>query len=271
MNKLKFKNIGKLNAILGLSFVLGTSLTGCKSSQTLTDDVTEIYTTIDSNENGIKETEPQIVNIEGEDFKLEVKYYLDKEDSKDWHITSNKELFVEASIKGMPEDTKIWIDNVHTDTYIIATTEAMNGIKQDSMDDHSHNTEILGFPISDTVKYHGIIEIEGQDKDFIQGSSYGFNGYSNGTINQRRYSESEYLEKTVYANEIISVFDLWVQKGENEPYITGAKSRVVVIVDNEVTKIEKDKDDVKIKVYRYDRKGNSEVISEKDYDEEKEN
>lgn len=267
MQKLTIRNLKKLNKILGLTFILGTSLTGCISSEVVTDNATEIYKTIDSN-NTNEEIEPQIVNVEGEKFKLVAKYYLDQENSKDWHITANKELYIEVYTKDLPKDTKIWIDNIHTDTYIVATTEAMNSIKQDSMDDHSHANAMLGFPISDEVKYHGIIEIEGQDSEFIEGSSFGFNGYSSGTVTQRRHSESEFLEKTVYANEITSVFDLWVQKGDNEPYMTAAKSSVVVLVDNEVTAIEKEKEDVKIRVYKYDHKGNRELIEEKDYSED---
>lgn len=266
MKNLKIINIKKLKKLLGLTIVLTTSLTGCNPSKTLSDDVTEIYTTIDSNTDG--EIEPQVIDVLGEDFKLVVENYLDKENSKDWHITSNKELFTKICTQGLPSDTKVWIDNIHTDTYIIATLEEMNNIKQDSMDDHSHNSEVLGFPISDKVNYYGTIEIEGQDMNFIEGSSYGFNGYNSGTITQRRHSESEFLEKSVYANEITSVYDLWVQKGDDEPYMTTAKSSVVVIVDNEVTKIESTKAGKKIRVYRYERNGNSEIISEKDYSED---
>lgn len=246
-----------LKRALGASMILMSTavVSGC-NAKTVTEDVTEIYSTIDSNDESGK-IDPQIVDVAGEDFKLVIENSIDKSDKK-WRITSNKQILTRINTKDLPADTKVWIDNIHTDTYIISTTEEMHGIKQDSMDDHSHSEQVLGFPISDTISYYGYNEIEGQDKDFIEGSSYGFNGYSSGTIEQRRHSESEYLEETVYANEISSVYDLWIQKGDQEPYMTTAKSTIVVLVCNEVTKEE----DGKVKVYRYDRNGECKDITD---------
>lgn len=262
MKKINIKNTRKLNTILGLSFVLATTnLSGC-SSKVITDDVTETYTTIDST-NETQEIEPQILTVEGENFKLIVENYLNKEDASSWRITTNKQLITKICTKNLPADTQVWIDNIHMDSYIVAATEEMNNIKQDSMDDHSHSENILGFPISNEVCYYGTFEIEGQNSEFIEGSSYGFNGYNSGTITQRRHSESEYLSKTVYANKISSVYDLWIKKGDNEPYMTTAKSSVVVLVDNELKVKEKDK----IKIRKYKRDGSYEIISESEIEE----
>lgn len=252
-------NKKQLKKALGASMIImSTAVVGGCDAKTVTEDVTEIYSTIDSNDESGK-IDPQVVDVAGEDFKLVIENSIDKADKK-WRITSNKQILTKINTKGLPADTEVWIDNIHTDTYIISTTEEMYGIKQDSMDDHSHSEQVLGFPISDTISYYGYNEIEGQDKDFIEGSSYGFNGYSSGTIEQRRHSESEYLEETVYANEISSVYDLWVQKGNQKPYMTTAKSTIVVLVCNEVKKEE----DGKVKVYRYDRNGEyTEVTGEK--------
>jgi len=68
------------------------------------------------------------------------------------------------------------------------------------------------------------------------------------------------LEKGVYANEISSIYDLCVQKGDNEPYMTTAKSTIIVLVHNEVKKEE----DGKVKVYHYDRQGNYEIRYEEE-------
>ena len=35
------------------------------------------------------------------------------------------------------------------DTYIISSTAGLNGINQDTMDDHIHTSLIYGFPIND--------------------------------------------------------------------------------------------------------------------------
>jgi len=255
-------NINKkqLKKVLGASMIVMSTavLSGCES-KTLTEDVTEIYDVIDSNDEDGKIV-PQVASVKGEDFQLVIENSIDKEKSKNWTITSNKQILTRVYTKGLPEDTKVWIDNIHTDTYLTSSTEEMNGIKQDSMDDHSHTEKVWGFPVSDTVSYYGYVEIEGQDREFIEGSSYGFDGYSSGEIHQRRHSEAEFLEKGVYANEISSIYDLWVQKGDNEPYMTTAKSTIIVLVHNEVKKEE----DGKVKVYHYDRQGNYEIRYEEE-------
>lgn len=252
-----------LKKVLGASMIIASTsiISGC-GEKTLTEDVTKIYDTIDSNNDSGKIV-PQYAKVKGEDFQLVVESSLDKEDSKNWTITSNKQILSKVYTKGLPADTKVWIDNIHTDTYLVATEEKMNGIKQDSMDDHSHSSNVLGFPISDTMSYYGFNEIEGQDKDFIEGASYGFDNYESGHIEQKRHTESDFLSEGVYANEISTIYDLWVQKGDNEPYMTTAKSTIIVLVYNEV----KTEENGKVKVYRYDRYGNSEMIREENLSE----
>lgn len=255
IKKLEIKNLKKLKAILGLTTVLTiTTLTGCDDSRAVTDDATEIYTTIDSNDGQI-DRKPQTIDVEGEDFKLIVENYVDK--TKKWKITDNKELYSKIHTKDLPANTKVWIDNIHADTYIVATDELMNGIKQDSMDDHSHSTEVLGFRISDDITYHGSFGIEGQNDNFIKGSFYGFEGYESGSVKEERRTEEDYLAATVYANKITSIYDLWVQKDDEEPYMTVAKSDILVLASNEITKIN---DEGTVEKYRYDRNGNYEVI-----------
>ena len=73
------------------------------------------------------------------------------------------------------------------------------------MDDRVHNAQMVGFPISDTNTYSNVNSIEGQNQTFMQGSFYGFNGYSSGSISEKRYVESDYLSGGVYANKINSV------------------------------------------------------------------
>jgi len=167
-------NINKkqLKKVLGASMIVMSTavLSGCES-KTLTEDVTEIYDVIDSNDEDGKIV-PQVASVKGEDFQLVIENSIDKEKSKNWTITSNKQILTRVYTKGLPEDTKVWIDNIHTDTYLTSSTEEMNGIKQDSMDDHSHTEKVWGFPVSDTVSYYGYVEIEGQDREFIEGSSY---------------------------------------------------------------------------------------------------
>lgn len=257
MGKLSLKK-DNLKRILALSgVILTTSLTGCME-KAITEDATAIYDVIDSNEGEVK-IDPQVLDVEGEDFKLVVEYSLDPESAKQWKITSDKKLFMKVYTKDLPEDTKVYIDNVHTDTTIVSTSEEMNGITQDSMDDRIHNSLMYGFPINDETSLYATNEIEGQNDTFISGSSYGFNGYTSGTISQRRHSEEEYLKEGVYANKISSVYGLLIQKKDGQPYGVDVSSDVVALACNT---IKKKTDDGKIKYYQYDREGNCQEISE---------
>ena len=228
MKNFQLRNLKKFKTTLGLTIALSASTTLTSCNETVIEDATEIYDTIDSN-NGEIEIEPQIIDVKGEDFKLVVEYELDENTSKKWRITDNKKIYTEVYTKCLDDDTKVWIDNVHTDTTLVASNGVMNGITQDTMDDRIHNSLMYGFPISDTVKYYGSNQIEGQNDTFISGSYYGFNGYSSGSIDEQRYTEEDYLEKGVYANQISSTYDLLIQKGDNETYATSVDSDIIVI------------------------------------------
>ena len=256
MKNLQLRNLNKFKTALGLTIALSAStvLSGCESKAVI-EDATEIYDTIDSNDGEI-EIESQVLDVKGEDFKLVVEYDLDEDTSKKWRITDNKKIYTEVHTEGLDEDIKVWIDNVHTDTTLVASNEIMNGITQDTMDDRIHNSLMYGFPISDTIKYYGINQIEGQNDTFISGSFYGFNGYASGDIDEQRYTEENYLENGVYANKISSTYDLLIKKGDSEPYATSVDSDIVVIAYNIITKI----DGNNYEYYQYNRDGSYEEI-----------
>lgn len=250
----KIGNKKKLAAVLVAATITLSTQTGCifENEVAVMPDVTEQYNTIDST-SPEEAFEPQIIDVPGEDFKLVIEYTLEGDASKEWRITSDKKIYTKVYTKGLPEGKKVYIDNVHTDITIISTYPEMNGITQDSMDDRIHNSLMYGFPISDTTCFYAINEIEGQNDTFISGSSIGFNGYVSGSIDERRHTESEYLEKGVYANKITSIYGLLIQNGDDEPYGVDVSADVIVLANNKITK---ETEDGKQKVYVYDRKGN---------------
>lgn len=249
----------KLRRVLALGAVLGSlSLTGC-ATETVIEDQTAIYDVIDSEGENI-EIKPQVLEVPGESFKLVVEYSLDENTQKKWRITDNKKLYTKVYTQGLPEGVNVWIDNVHTDTTLVATDEEMHGIIQDTMDDRIHNSLMYGFPISNDTCFYGVNEIEGQNDTFISGSSYGFNGYTSGTIVERRHSEEEYLRASVYGNKISSVYGLLIQKGDEEPYGVDVSSDIIVLACNTITK--KDSISGEITYYQYDRNGNYTIIEE---------
>lgn len=157
----------------------------------------------------------QILNVDGHDFKLVTEYSCDDESKREWRITSDKFLYIKVYTEGLPEGTEVFIDNVHIDTYTKSKYALMDGILQDSMDDRVHSSQLIGFPISDTISYFGVNAIEGCNETFIKGSYYGMYSYSSGSVAQRRYTEKDYLDKGVYANKIQIVYDLLI-KGPND-------------------------------------------------------
>lgn len=249
INKIKIKAL----ALSGLILVSSSAFIGC-GREVYTDE-TEIYDYINPNSEEIV-IEPQILDVPGETFKLVIEYSVDADARKKWRITDNKKLYTKVYTQGLPEGKKVYIDNVHTDTSIVSTKEQMNGITQDSMDDRIHNSLMYGFPISDTVSFYGVNEIEGQNSTFITGSFYGFSGYSSGTIDEERYKESDYLKAGVYANKISSSYGLLIQDGDLEPYGVDVSSDILVLVSNT---IEKKYDNGKVEITEYDRNGKSKV------------
>lgn len=195
MKNIKFYKKGC--AVIALATSL--ALTGCESTYvpiTANED-----NSIDSNNSGEISIKPREISIPREDFKLVVNYSIDppegvKEDDFKWRITSDKNLNIEVHTVGLPKGYKVWIDNVHIDTFIEATDPYFNGITQDSMDDRVHSSLLMGFPISDTTYYSSINLISGQNDDFISGTFYAYcSGSGSGSITQKRYVDEDYLKK----------------------------------------------------------------------------
>lgn len=267
---MKVKYFNKKMIALALAGTTGFSLTGCINEVTeLSDDNTE-YDTINTNDTmedtvestgnlqkGIK----QIKEINDENFKLVIEYQCDNT----WRITDTKSLFMSIYTEGLKENQKVYIDNIHMDTSIVSTNTYFDGIKQDTLDDRIHNSQMIGFPISDTNHYYGINEIEGQNAEFMEGFSYGMNGYHSSSYSTKRYLESDYLEKGVYANKIDGVIDLLIEDQETkEIRSVSVDTSLVVEVNNKITFSVIGEKEQKQITYEYDKYGNSEIIEEID-------
>ena len=247
------KNIKFYKKILPLVMAGTLTLTGCGAE--LGSDVSEydvLSTTNGNNTDNVMSGVEQLLDVHNEDFKLKVIYTSDE---KEWRITSDKELNMEVYTVGLPSNLSVFIDNVHTDTSIISTKAVFDGIEQDTMDDRIHNSQMLGFPISDTVSYYGINEIEGENKDFITGFFYGYSSGSTGTVEQKRYLESDFLSCGVWANRIDSVFDLIVvDNTTGEIRTMSVSSTLIVEVNNKITLSDGT-------VYEYDKNGKRKELS----------
>ncbi len=214
LNNEKGKGLLKKAGCLIVCGAMVFSLTGCLSREVSTNANTNYdiidTTSTDALENGIT----QLIEVPGQSFKLVVNYQCELQDDERWTVTSDKQMNMEIRTDGLPAGMQVYIDNVHTDTTICSYYPQVDGITQDTMDDRIHNAQMLGFPISDSNAYYGINQIEGQNETFISGTVHGFNGYSSGSVSEKRFLESDYLEKAVFANKITSVIDLIIVNGE---------------------------------------------------------
>ncbi len=239
INKKAIKKLKQKGQFLLLAGIVSTSLTACYREVSTNSSVK--YDTIDTtDENLVTSGIKQVLSVPGEDFKLVVNYRCILEDNAKWTVTSDKEMYMDICTDGLNSNTKVYIDNVHIDTTIRSIYPSVDGITQDSMDDRIHNSLMLGFPISDTNVYSSVNCIEGQNQSFTQGSFYGFNGYYSGTIQQKRYLESDYLEAGVYANKICSIIDLIIVKPDNSTKCVSVPSTVGVSVWPYIERIDSD-------------------------------
>lgn len=214
--KLKLKR-ANAKAIMAL-FLGGASIslitTGCFEQEIVPE---EEYDVIDNESYGFESLTKEIV-VPGEDFKLEMIFQSDPNSKRSWRITSDKFLYIEAKTIGLPSSTEVYIDNIHIDTSVKSKYAVVDGIMQDTMDDHVHSSQMIGFKISDNEKYYGVDTIEGANNEFIQGTFYGYNGYSSGEIEQKRYTEQDYRDLGVYANKITVVVDLLIKNSNDTDY-----------------------------------------------------
>ncbi len=234
------------------------SLFGCSNkelSSSNNSNIDILDTTLSNEDMNGSLTLSQEEEVNEESFKLLIDY--SSENGKDWRVTDTKYLYISIKTKDLPENKEVYIDNIHTDTFIVSTNAHFDGIIQDTMDDRVHNAMMLGFPISNDNSYYGCNIIEGQNSEFMEGWSYGINGNNNGSFATKRHLESDFLSSGVYANRIASVIDLIiVNKDTNEMRPVSVPTEILVRVNNRITFLEeRDKEEVYV-TYEYDMYGN---------------
>ena len=230
------KNIMR-RKIISVLLAGGLSLmsSGCEISEELGSD-TSNYDLLENNSNNeidnLSNGVEQIKDVENNNFKLVLNYNYN---NPTWRITENKIIYLSIKTLGLPENLEVYIDNVHTDTSVVSTKAMLDGILQDSMDDRIHNSLMMGFPISDTIEYYSCNSIEGMNQTFIEGFIYGCNGYSTGSVTERRFTEEDFLERGVWANRIDSVIDLIIRdKNTNEINTVSVDSTLLVEANNTI-------------------------------------
>lgn len=258
MNKIKIKYLNQKLCAAVLAGAITLTTSGC--SKELSSSTTD-YDTIDTNldlesSNEITKGVTQVLPVTGEDFNLVIEYMCD--DSA-WCITSDKKLYMTIYTDGLPDNKKVYIDNIHMDTTIVSTNAYFDGIKQDTLDDRIHNSLMIGFPISDNNKFYGINVIEGQNSEFLEGYSHGYSGYHSSSVETQRYLESDFLEDGVWANKIAGAIGLLIEDTKtNEISGVDVSTDLLIEINNKVTFEKKDK----YVTYQYDKYGNCNIVEE---------
>lgn len=212
MNKVKNLKVRVAALVLAASSMF--TLSGCEEKEMAPEEEYDIV--IQDSDDSLSKGLTQTLDVPGHSFKLVTEYNCDSASKREWRITSDKFLYYSVKTSGLSEGTEVYIDNVHIDTSIKSKYAVMDGILQDSMDDHVHSSQLIGFPISDTTLYYGVNAIEGCNETFIKGTYYGYSGYyGSGSVTEKRYTEKDYLYLGVYANKVQIVYDLLV-KGPND-------------------------------------------------------
>lgn len=177
----------------------------------------------------------QTIPVNGEEFSLSIMYDTENYPTDQWAITEAKNLGIEVKTTEMPDDTKVFIDNVHIDSSILSMEPEFNAIPTDSMDDNTHTSLYPGFPISNDISYYGIFSIRGYSETLISGYSrgyytkrYGF-GSTKGTTKEKRVTEQDLKEALVYGQKFQIVYDLWIQKENYKfPYMQSVISEFII-------------------------------------------
>lgn len=254
--KITVKNVNRRLVSLALAGTLTFSLSACSVEMAGSVDSYDVLDTNSMDSEGLRAGVKQVLPVEGEDFSLVIEYYSN---DSEWRINANKSLAMTIYTEGLT-DKEVYIDTIHMDTSIVSTRAIYDGIKQDILDDHIHNSLMLGFPISDTNKYYGVNEIEGQNSEFIEGYSYGNSYYSSGSVTTKRRLESEFLEDGVYANRIDGVIGLLIVDPATGEVLRGVDvdTTLIVAVNNKITFEENGM----YVTYEYDKYGNRKKIKE---------
>lgn len=186
-------------------------LTACEEAETV--DVSKLDT---MNLAGKTSQLEQILDVDGEDFKIVCTYDTGDYNLNDWRITDSKTLSMKVKTIDLPEGTEVLIEHVHSDINVKSTLAIVDGLQQDSMDDSYHGTSQDGFYIDNDTFYKNIFAIEGYSETLFNGWGYICGSYGTTTITEERLTEKNLIVYgKAYAQKMQVVYDISI-KGEND-------------------------------------------------------
>lgn len=210
-----------MKRLICLSCILSmvATLSGCTVEREYVPEENEVQSVEINKETGKTETK-QILDVKGETFKLVCEYDTGRYDISKWRVTDSKSIGMYVHTENLPDGYDVYIDHVHADISIKATTPQVDGIIQDSMDDTSHAVNQNGFSINDSIYYYNIFAIEGYTQQFYELWGYACGNYGYVSSSYQKLSENNLIEVGTYAEKIQIVYDLSIKAPEETQYHT---------------------------------------------------
>lgn len=134
-----------------------------------------------------------------------------------WHVTDSKTLEIKAEV-GDGATKEVMIENMHADVSLQSDHAGVDGLPQDTMDDHLHAGDQPGFAFSTAHPYYESFSIEGYSETLISGWGFVVGSYGASEITEKRLTENNLLSQGVYAEKFTMVFDVLVRDNANEPW-----------------------------------------------------
>lgn len=238
---MKFTESKRKVLVIGTIVALASAcMVGCESEVVPKEEDLQVLQKNDVT--GEIETEQEL-DVKGENFKLLVKYDTGRYDLNNWRVTDSKSVGMSVYTKGLPEGYEVYIDHVHADISLKATTAQVDGIMQDSMDDTYHGYNQDGFYIDDTNEYYNIFAIEGYTDQFYQLWGYAVGEYGNVSSSYERLTEGNLIGVGTYAEKLQVVYDLSIKTPEDEhSHTISVISEVLIPISQDANKNVKEVD-----------------------------
>lgn len=203
----------KVLVVLGLVIAAMASLTGCIEDETVPkSDLPEL-----NNDLALGKL---VISRQVENFSFVTEYRTDY-DTANWRITDSKTLFMSAYLDGAPDNITVLIEHVHIDIGLKSVKAALDGWKQDTMDDKLHTGLQLGFWITNDYPYENTFAIEGFSEHLISGWGFYSSTLGHSHISENRLTEKRLIEKGgVYGNKVQVIYDLLIKSEGEEFYHT---------------------------------------------------
>lgn len=174
------------------------------------------------------------LTITDEDFELSVDYDTDGYDLENWHVTDSKVIGMKVKTSNLPEGYEVYIDHVHADISLKSTSEQINGISQDSMDDTFHGQSQDGFYIDNDAEYYNVFAVDGYTDQFYQIWGRAFGDYGSISSSYERLTEENIIRVGTYAEQLSVVYDISIKKpGSDKLYTKSVSDKILIPVSQD--------------------------------------